>query len=128
MANATLGGTSINVENDTDWQTTPRFAELVPLDAVSSTIHFLSIGSKRRSITGHLIDIEFGTAPASYAALVASANAHIAVDFVDDQDDTTSVYIMSIAGQRVQNVVGASAAKKYVIRFSIELLDATEPP
>lgn len=125
MANATLNGTSINVEQDTDWQSTPSFAIQTPLDATSSNVHFLSVPSSRRSITGHLIDISGGSAPASYDALVTSCNNHVAVNFTDDQGDTTSVYILSISGQRVQNVSGAAAANKYVIRFSIELMDAT---
>jgi len=125
MSNATLDGTGISLEQDTDWVSTPNFAVISPLDSTANTVHFLSVPSKRRSLTGHLIDISGGTAPASYDALVASADAHIAVDFVDDQSVTTSVYIMSITGQRVQNVTGAAAANKYVIRFSIELMDAS---
>ncbi len=125
MANASLNSVSINVEQDTDWQSAPNFAVLNPLDSTASTVHFLFVPSKRRSITGHLIDIDGGTAPASYAGLVSAADAHVAVAFVDDQGSSTQVFILSIAGNRVQNTTGAAAANKYVIRFSAELLDAT---
>jgi hypothetical protein len=125
MANATLNGESINIEQDTDWQSTPGFAVLNPLDATASTVHFLHVPSKRRAITAHLIDISGGTALQTYTDLVSACDSHVAVTFVDDQSRSKSVYIMSISGQRVQNVAGATAAKKYVIRVSAELMDAT---
>lgn len=121
---STLAGESIKIEQDTDWVTAPRFAELLVLDASASTLHFLGLASKRRTITGTIIDQSGGTAPQTYTDLVTAARAHVAVNLTTEQGSQGNCYIMSIEGQRVQNVAGDTEAKKYVIRFTVELMQA----
>ena len=120
----TLNGNTIYVRQDTDWVNQPRFAQLHILDSTSTTLHSLSTPSDMRTITAFLHDPSGGTAPATYDALVTVCRARTAVDLVDDQGDTTSVYVMSIEGSRIQNVAGATAAKKYTIQFTMELMKA----
>ncbi len=119
---STLSGTTIFIEQDTDWVTAPRFAELLVLDASSSVLHFLGLASKKRTITGFLYDLDGGGAPADYAALVTAARDHVVVNLTTEQGSQGNVYVLSITGQRVQNVAGATAAKKYIIRFTVELM------
>ena len=121
---STLAGESIKIEQDTDWVTAPRFAALDILDSTSTTLHFLSTPSRRRSITGTIIDQSGGTAPQTYTDLVTAARAHVAVNLTTEQGSQGNVYILDITGQRVQNVTGATEAKKYVIRFTVELMEA----
>ena len=121
---SSLAGEVIYIEQDTDWVNAPRFAELLILDSSSSVLHYLSVPSRRRTITGTIIDQSGGTAPQTYTDLVTAARAHVAVNLTTEQGSQGNVIILDITGQRVQNVAGATAAKKYVIRFTVELIQA----
>lgn len=122
---SSLGGTTIYIEQDTDWQSAPRYAFLEVLDATSSTVHYLGVPSKRRTVTAFLYDVSIGSAPADYIALTTSCCNHVAVNLTTEQGSVGDVYILDISGQRVQNVSGDTAAKKYIIRFTCNLMDAS---
>ena len=115
----TLAGVTINIEQDTGWQPGPRLALLDPLDATETTIHTLGVPSNRRTIVATIKE-----SPASWESQVAVCEAHNAVTFVGDVD-TATVIILSINGQRIQNVSGATASDKFTIRFSVEMMETS---
>ncbi len=121
---STLAGETIYIEQDSDWVNAPRFAALDVLDSTATILHYLSTPSRHRSITGTIHDQSGGTAPQTYTDLVTAARAATAVNLTTEQGSQGNVYILDITGQRVDNTAGASAAKKYVIRFSVELMQA----
>jgi hypothetical protein len=115
---SSLAGVTLYLEQDTGWVSTPRFAALDVLDSTSTSLHYLSAPSSRRSITGTILG-----SPGDYDSLVTAARAHVAVSFVGDVD-SGQCYILNISGQRAQNVAEASASANFVMRVTAELMEA----
>lgn len=118
MSSGSLNGTEVHIEKDTDWISQPVFAELLPLDSSTTTVHKLSVPSNRRAITAFLLG-SVDDAKNSYSSLVTSCNNATIVTFIDDQGDSHAVYIMNINGNRIPD------RTNYSIRFNAELLKAS---
>lgn len=114
-----LAGVGIYIEQDSGWIPEPRYAEIDVLDSDETILHYLSTPSNRRVITATI-----WKSPSGYETLVTASRAHEEVAFSGDVDGG-QVYIRSIEGQRVQNVAGASAAERFVMRFTAELTKAS---
>ena len=109
---ASLGGVTIYLEQDTGWISAPRFALHDVLDSTETIIHLLSVPSSRRMITG--------TVKNDYPTLKALGDAAAEVTFSTDDGTSGQCYILSISGQRIQNV-----GTDVWYRFTAELIEAS---
>ena len=114
-----LAGVEIHIEQDSGWIPEPRYAEIDVLDSDETILHYLSTRSNRRVITATIWQ-----SPSDYDSLVSASRAHQEVAFSGDVD-SGQVYIRTIEGQRIQNIAGASAAERFVMRFTAELTKAS---
>ena len=86
---------SIKLDGDTGWSSTPTLAHLEVLDSDTTIMHAVSTPGNTRTITGWLVD----SAESAYNAIVAIANARTITSY-----DGVECYILSVVGQRVQNI------------------------
>lgn len=90
-----MGLDDIKLIGDTGWRPAPRYAPQDVLDSDGTVMHSLSSPSNKRTIMGHFVT----GAAAAYADLVATANSRATTTF-----DGDTCYILSVAGQRRQNI------------------------
>lgn len=94
---STLGGQTIYVEADSDWQARPSLAEINPIGATATILHDTGIPSYRRRISFWILD------DGVHDAILALAAARGAINYTCNHDGNQgNVMIMEYSPQIVQ--------------------------
>jgi hypothetical protein len=114
-----LDGIKIIVEQDTGDNYNPKWGELEPIGATSTTLHYTGKKSPRRKIVGVMCMLEAGGGANDFANLKAGLGSS-AVTYVSDQGSQGSYYVFSITPQELQDI-GQDVP---LYRVTIELMKA----
>jgi len=110
---STIGGQTIIISEDSDWQVEPQYGELLPIGATSTVLHYAGTPSYRRTIAGWILD------DGVHDAIVAMAAASSAVNLTTNDDGSQgNVQILSYSPQKRH----ANNYAYPIYRFTMELM------
>jgi len=96
---STLGGQTIYIDNDSDWQAVPNFGRIDPIGATTTVLHDAGIPSYTRRIGFWIL------ANGVHDAILALAAARAAVNLTTNDDGNQgNVMIMEYSSRKILQV------------------------